>query len=113
MVRLADLDREELLALAEAYCPAEGLDLLRARLEAARRREAASYADWRRASDGAVADARAVKVRIESGRFDTASTNLMALSKISTRKAGELWAAYQKAFNQRAQLERDLSRTKT
>jgi hypothetical protein len=110
MTALADLDRDELLALARRFCPLDGAALLQARVEAARAREGASHADWKRASNASIADARAVKARIDAGRFDDATTNLMRISKASTLKSLELWRAYQAAFRRREALEREAAR---
>ncbi|MBB4199083.1 hypothetical protein CCR94_16425 [Rhodoblastus sphagnicola] len=111
-MQLADLDRDELLALAEQFCPADGPALLRARVEAARKREAASFSAWKKASDTAIADARAARARIEAGRFDEATTNLMRISKESTRQAAKLWTAYGKAFQRRVAVAREAARVR-
>lgn len=112
-MKLADLDRDELLALAEKYCPpAALLDLARTRLDLATRRERAAYADWRAASDRARTDAQAARRRSETHGYDASFAALFGISKKSTAKAAQLWAEYEKAARRRAALELDLRRMK-
>jgi len=108
-MQLADLDRDALLVLAEAQAPDQHM-LSWARVEAARRREAAAYAAWKTASAIAIADARAARTRIEAERYDDALRALKAKSMASTHKARRLWWRYRKESLRRVALERELSR---
>jgi len=107
MLRLADLDRDALLVLAERHAPDQ--DMLRwALVESARRRETMAYAEWKGASATAIADARAARARIEAERYDQALRNLKAKSMASTHKARRLWWRYRRAAAHRASLEREM-----
>ena len=108
---IANLDRLRLIELAAKYTPPHVFsDILGELLSVARANEKSSRAAWEKARATAIADARAVKARIEAKGFDAVTTNLMALSKASTRKSCESWSAYQKAFKHCVEIERQFAR---
>lgn len=107
---LADLDREELIALAEKFFPPRGIDLAAARLDAAAMREDTAHRQWRRASEIAVTDARATKAHAEKYGYDDRYKALFEISKRSTRTAAEFWRAYEIAARKRERFGRELKR---
>ncbi len=109
MLTLADLDRDELRALAGRLLPTEA-DLRRAILDAGDEHVKRLGREWRQASDRATADAQAARRWSETKGYDERFRALFAISKTSTRAAEKLWRVYDRAYHRHERRKRELTK---
>jgi hypothetical protein len=110
MITLADLDRDELLALAVSLGASSmsQQDLRTARIGGALARERAAYDTWQSASARAIADAQATKRYVETKGYDSCYRALFQKAKASSRRAADLWKVYEDLSRKRQRLEREM-----
>ncbi|MGO8738599.1 hypothetical protein [Rhodoblastus sp.] len=107
---LADLDRDELLALAIGLGAGELPEpsLRAARIGGAKLVEQRALNAWREASGKAATDAQAARRWAENHGQDDRFRALFEISKKSARRSAELFRAYKKAFHKREAIAREM-----
>jgi hypothetical protein len=105
---LSHLDRDELIALVERFCPTSGVALLQARIDAAIAREQALLEAWRAAARRASVDAQAALRWSDTHGYDSRFAEYLALAKKSTRASSEARRVCLKQARRRQALELDL-----